>query len=45
MLAIVNGMDAVKYKQFRTVNVYFVEQIMLINGMDAVKFSNASSGQ
>ena len=36
MLAIVNGMDAVNYKQFRTLNVYLVDQIMLSNGMDAV---------
>ena len=36
MLALVNGMDAVNYKQFRTSNVYFVDQIMLSNGMDAV---------
>ena len=36
MLALVNGVDAVNYKHFRTLNVYFVDQIMLSNGMDAV---------
>ena len=40
MLALVNGMDAVNYKQFRTLNVYFVDQIMLSNGMDAVSSPN-----
>ena len=36
MLAIANGMDAVNYKQFRTLSVHFVDQIMLSNGMYAV---------
>jgi len=36
MLALVNGMGAVNYKQLRTLNVYFVDQIMLSNGKDAV---------
>ena len=38
MLALVNGADAVNYKHFRTLNVYFVDQIMLSSGMDAVSY-------
>ena len=40
MLAIVNGMDAVNYKQFRNSNVCFGYPILLSNGMDAVSSPN-----
>ena len=40
MLAIVDGMDAVNYKQFRNLIACFGYPILLSNGMDAVNSPN-----
>ena len=40
MLALVNGMDAVNYKQLKNLTVCFGYPILLSNGMDAVKSPN-----
>ena len=40
MLALVNGMDAVSYKQLKNLTACFGYPILLSNGMDAVKSPN-----
>ena len=48
MVALVNGMDAVSYKQFLNLTACFDYPILSSNGMDAVKSPNpmdARSGQ
>ena len=45
MLALVNGMDAVSYKELRNLTACFGYPILLSNGMDAVKSPDLMDGK